>query len=431
MWPISYIAFWCRSERLGRIGFLFLTFLVVFSSCLSSPELQERMKTNGYDDHMKPDITSTTGATSGEPILYEMFLRFPHNASINVAIDLNANDESSDRDIQDILIAMGYENNKNMEQFLKNEFKKRKDTLIEKRGPLDRAVDTSIKKPLFVLEISLTPTTTYNLEFFEDDSIDYAYRRFLYALNNDDKKIIVNNKASRSAILKSMHQELIQSNEKICNNSLLSISEQQRRQCHVNQCKKQLPYFPGYENMKPASDEWTIQYLNSLALENKITTCIETGTYYGKTTIALAKAGFCKEVITIELSKELTTLAKVKFSKEIENGNLEKKSIVLIHGNSGAVFRNHEYFQNKNDKFKKALWFLDGHYSSGVTARGKKDSPIIEELKYILDPHRINRHKSEMDIIVIDDARQFNGGRFSTGEVYPEMQEILELMSIE
>ena len=73
MWPISYIAFWCRSERLGRIGFLFLTFLVVFSSCLSSPELQERMKTNGYDDHMKPDITSTTGATSGEPILYEMF----------------------------------------------------------------------------------------------------------------------------------------------------------------------------------------------------------------------------------------------------------------------------------------------------------------------------------------------------------------------
>ena len=71
-----------------------------------------------------------------------------------------------------------------MEQFLKNEFKKRKDTLIEKRGPLDRAVDTSIKKPLFVLEISLTPTTTYNLKFFEDDSIDYAYRRFLYALNN-------------------------------------------------------------------------------------------------------------------------------------------------------------------------------------------------------------------------------------------------------
>ena len=374
-------------------------------------------------------IASTTRVTSGAPIQYEMFLHFPQNASINIVIDLNANDDSTDSDIQDILIAMGYENNENMKQYLKKEFKKRKDTLIEKRGPLNQSIDTSIKKPLFILEILLTTKTTYNLFFFEDDSIDYAYRRFLYNLKDDEKNIIVNNKASRAAILKSIHQELIQSNENICNNSLLSVSEQQRRQCHVNQCKKQLPYFPGYENRKPASDEWTIQYLNSLALQNKITTCIETGTYYGNTTIALAKAGYCKEVVTIELSKELSTLAKVKFSKEIENGNIDKESrIVLIQGDSAAVFQTNEYFQNENDKFKKALWFLDGHYSAGVTARGKKDSPIIEELKYILDPHRINYHKSEMDIIVIDDARQFHGGRFSTGEVYPEMQEILELI---
>ena len=55
-------------------------------------------------------------------------------------------------------------------------------------------------------------------------------------------------------------------------------------------------------------------------------------------------------------------------------------------------------------------------------------------------PHRIPNKKKDykklrnnfwinaLDIIVIDDARQFHGGRFSTGEVYPEMQEILELI---
>ena len=63
------------------------------------------MKTNGYDDHMTWYYINYWG-NSGEPILYEMFLRFPDISGINVAID-NANDESSDRDIQDILIAMG------------------------------------------------------------------------------------------------------------------------------------------------------------------------------------------------------------------------------------------------------------------------------------------------------------------------------------
>ena len=110
-------------------------------------------------------IASTTRVTSGAPIQYEMSLHFPQNASINIIIDLNANDDSTDSDIQDILIAMGYENNENMKQYLKKEFKKRKDTLIEKRGPLNQSIDTSIKKPLFILEILLTPKTTYNLFF--------------------------------------------------------------------------------------------------------------------------------------------------------------------------------------------------------------------------------------------------------------------------
>ena len=66
-------------------------------------------------------IASTTRVTSGAPIQYEMSLHFPQNASINIVIDLNANDDSTDSDIQDILIAMGYENNENMKQYLRKE----------------------------------------------------------------------------------------------------------------------------------------------------------------------------------------------------------------------------------------------------------------------------------------------------------------------
>ena len=61
--------------------------------------------------------------------------------------------------------------------------KKRK-VIDRKRGPLDRAVDTSIKKPLFVLEIYLP--TTYNLEFLRMIVL-LCYRHFLYAFNDTKK----------------------------------------------------------------------------------------------------------------------------------------------------------------------------------------------------------------------------------------------------
>src|SRR3990167_3220711 len=49
------------------------------------------------------------------------------------------------------------------------------------------------------------------------------------------------------------------------------------------------------------------------------------------------------------------------------------------------------------------LFWLDAHYSGTGTARGRKDTPIARELKAILT-HRVRNH-----IIIIDDARLFNG----------------------
>lgn len=52
----------------------------------------------------------------------------------------------------------------------------------------------------------------------------------------------------------------------------------------------------------------------------------------------------------------------------------------------------------------KAIFWLDGHYSGGITARGDKDCPIWEELKAIFSTN--TEH-----IILIDDARLFIGER--------------------
>jgi hypothetical protein len=60
-----------------------------------------------------------------------------------------------------------------------------------------------------------------------------------------------------------------------------------------------------------------------------------------------------------------------------------------------------------------ALFWLDGHYSSGETAKGDKDTPIYEELKHILN------FPGQGHVIVIDDARCFGNA-----PDYPDIEEL-------
>ena len=48
-----------------------------------------------------------------------------------------------------------------------------------------------------------------------------------------------------------------------------------------------------------------------------------------------------------------------------------------------------------------ALFWLDGHYSHGVTARGAQDTPILQELTAILADTRFDH------CLLLDDARAF------------------------
>jgi len=49
------------------------------------------------------------------------------------------------------------------------------------------------------------------------------------------------------------------------------------------------------------------------------------------------------------------------------------------------------------------LFWLDGHYSGGITARGEIDYPVINELDHV------RRHFRTECVILIDDARLFTG----------------------
>lgn len=114
----------------------------------------------------------------------------------------------------------------------------------------------------------------------------------------------------------------------------------------------------------------------------------ESGTYKGDMVYGMRNQ--FKKITTIELSDFYYRYAKKRLKKYM--------NITITKGASEKEIK----------KFLKSLkepcvFWLDGHFSSGKTARSKFNTPIIDELKNILD-HNIKTH-----IILIDDARDFNG----------------------
>ena len=124
------------------------------------------------------------------------------------------------------------------------------------------------------------------------------------------------------------------------------------------------------------------------AAKNGIRVFIETGTYLGEMVCAV-KDTF-DNIYSIELSNELCRRAKKKF--------VGYKHITIINGDSAEVLP--EILMHEKEP---CLFWLDGHYSGGNTAKGEKETPVMEELKQICD-HSVKNH-----VILIDDARLFTG----------------------
>jgi hypothetical protein len=129
---------------------------------------------------------------------------------------------------------------------------------------------------------------------------------------------------------------------------------------------------------------------------------VETGTYLGDTLSYVANSGV--QCTSIELSQELYEAACKRFSA--------CTNVRLVQGDSGQKLP-----VLLNTINKKVLFWLDGHYSSGITERAETDTPISAELKAIL------RHPIKQHVILVDDARCFDGTNN-----YPHLDDLLRVI---
>lgn len=121
----------------------------------------------------------------------------------------------------------------------------------------------------------------------------------------------------------------------------------------------------------------------------KNATWVETGTFLGDTAALLAKEA--REVHTIEPEHSLFERAKERFRDE--------PRIHVIHGLSENIFPS----LLPTLEGKVNFW-LDGHYSGGITHKGPTDCPVRDELANI----EKNLPRFESVVVLIDDIRCFD-----------------------
>jgi hypothetical protein len=118
-------------------------------------------------------------------------------------------------------------------------------------------------------------------------------------------------------------------------------------------------------------------------------TWVETGTFMGDTTSVLSNVA--KMVYSIEPEPTLFSKAEQKFSNisnvKIIKGLSEDVLPKLLPTISGNI-----------------CFWLDGHYSGGVTFEGPQHTPILDELTVI------GRHITQMGktVVMVDDVRCFD-----------------------
>lgn len=117
-------------------------------------------------------------------------------------------------------------------------------------------------------------------------------------------------------------------------------------------------------------------------------TWVETGTFMGDTAALLAKHS--KHVHTIEPDKTLHEKAATRFEND--------PKVNAIRGVSEEVFP--QLLPTLNGAVN---FWLDGHYSGGITFQGTTDCPVRDELLHI----EKNMENFEKVIVLIDDIRCF------------------------
>jgi hypothetical protein len=134
------------------------------------------------------------------------------------------------------------------------------------------------------------------------------------------------------------------------------------------------------------------------ALDFHCKVLVETGTQYGDTPWHFRDR--FETIYTIELSPILAAMARARFRK--------LPHVNVVEGDSG------QKLAELLPKLRCAtIFWLDGHYSAGLTARGSKDCPIYAELQSIASLCNVPY------VVLIDDARCFGHDKD-----YPSLQEL-------
>ena len=97
---------------------------------------------------------------------------------------------------------------------------------------------------------------------------------------------------------------------------------------------------------------------------------VETGTFMGDMVEAQKK--IFQKIFSIELEIDLANKAIKRFHND--------KNVTIVQGDSGKVLP-----KILSDMNEPAIFWLDGHYSAGITAKGEKECPIFEELDAIFN----------------------------------------------
>lgn len=132
--------------------------------------------------------------------------------------------------------------------------------------------------------------------------------------------------------------------------------------------------------------------------QRRFSTFIETGTFTGEMIHAM-RPHFAR-LISIEMAPAIFEATKRRFAGDAR--------VELLLGDSGVLLP--RVLSTLNHP---ALFWLDGHYMGGTTARADQDSPVRAELAALLH-HPVRRH-----MVLIDDARLFTGT-----DGYPTIDEL-------
>lgn len=130
---------------------------------------------------------------------------------------------------------------------------------------------------------------------------------------------------------------------------------------------------------------------------------VESGTYYGDT-LATVAIDMRVRSISIELSDEHYNAAVTRFAG--------RANVELLHGDSGELMAD-----VVSGLRSPALFWLDGHFSGGSTAKGVRETPVLQELQAIL------QSSIRGNVILIDDVRCFDGTHD-----YPQLTELLAII---